>query len=167
MGWWPDSVHSNSEVLQKPEEEDSYFPHPRWNSIEELEEPPLGSPLPEHSAEGRDDCALVTSCKWQPAFWAALASVVSFHGCPGQWEKGVVKMGLIQPGRLHEQDLNTKGSFVPDGRNACSKVAERIMTDLKFVMACAFINFDEMGILCIFELPIKLACYYFLGKTLV
>lgn len=41
------------------------------------------------------------------------------------------------------------------------------MTDLKFVVASAFINSDEMGILCVFELPIKLACYYFLGKTLV
>lgn len=112
-------------------------PLPSENSIEEMEGASFGVPLPERRREQRDGCTLVKSRKRRPAIGTELAAVARCHDCPGQLEKGVVKIRLIQQGwgGCQAEDLpawagallcHPKGWFVPGGRNVCSKVAKAV-----------------------------------------
>lgn len=158
-------MHSNWKVLQKSEEEEgSLFPPPVRIALRRWKDPPLGFPLPEHRTEQRDGCTLVKSCKRQPAFWTELASVPRFHGCPGQCEKGVVKIRLIEQvwgGVRQNTCLHGQEHCFAAPKADSSLMAEMCVANLQSLyerpkichgLYLYFINSTKVGVLCVFSL---------------
>lgn len=109
----------------------------------------FGVPLPERRREQRDGCTLVISWKRRPAIGTELAAVARCHDCPGQLEKGVVKIRLIrqglgdvrqktcQHGQVRCFATPRAGSSLVAGM--CVAKLQSCMRDLKLITASVFV----------------------------